>query len=236
MVLDRQDHLPSDRLLNAAHRKSDIPRCPPALPGLENVQRFFDPGIGAWVAKVLPGEYYITANHEVVSTILGSCVSVCIRDTATAIGGINHFMLPEDQSGGRSGWLDPCADVATRYGYYAIERLLNELKNLGASHERLEAKIVGGGRMLANMADLGAKNIEFARRYLAAEGLRVVAEDVGGFCPRRILYFPQDGRLLVRRLHSLNAQAIAERERRYLTAVNDNARGNDVELFEVESK
>ncbi len=203
----------------------------PALKGFEHVQRYWDPNTNAWTAKILPGEYFVTTHDETITTVLGSCISACIRDNVLGCGGMNHFMLPEDNSVGKNSWMDGADGLSTRYGSYAMESLINELMKLGARRERLEVKIFGGGKILPAMTDVGAKNIAFARGFLNIEGFKIAAEDVGEIYPRRIVYFPKTGRVMVKRLQALDADAIANRETQYRNTLAKKPVGDDVELF-----
>ena len=211
-------------------RAATHPR-PPVSPGFDHVQRNWDPGLKSWAAKILPGEYYVTSHDEAITTILGSCISACIRDPALCIGGMNHFMLPEDTSSGTSSWLDPTAGMSTRYGSFAMESLINDLMKQGGKRERLEIKLFGGGCILTSMTDVGARNIEFVRKWLKMEGLRITVQDVGDVYPRRVVYFPATGKVLVKRLRSLDGKSIGEREQQYLVNLRQKPEGNDVELF-----
>jgi chemotaxis protein CheD len=204
---------------------------PPALKGFERIRRTWNPAYRQWSAKILPGEFFVTRHDEVISTILGSCISACIRDPKLRVGGMNHFMLPEDKSGGKSSWLDGDSGLSTRYGSFAMESLLNELMKLGAERGRLEVKLFGGGRILSSMTDVGARNIEFARGFLRLEGFRIAAEDLGENCPRHVDYFPHTGRVMMKRLRSLDAQAIGSRETEYRRRLVEEAPADDVELF-----
>lgn len=219
--------------MERAVHSSATPR-PPAIAGFEDIHRFWDPATSRWTAKVLPGEFYVTRHDEAISTVLGSCISACIRDRRLGCGGMNHFLLPEDSGGSGSAdhWMDPATGLATRYGTHAMECLINELLKLGARREQLEIKLFGGGRILASMTDVGAHNAAFVRAYLRSEGLAVAAEDLGDIYPRRIIYFPDTGRVRVRRLQPLDATGIAERERRYQGDLARHSGGGDVELFE----
>lgn len=215
-----------------ATRAAQTPR-PNAVQGFERIQRYWDPSLEHWNAKILPGEYYVTRSDEVITTVLGSCISACIRDPSAKVGGMNHFMLPEDASGGSGNrWLDPVAGLATRYGSHAMESLINELLKLGANRGRFEIKLFGAGRILASVTDVGARNIDFVHQYLKTEGLRSMAEDLGDIYPRRVAYFPTSGKVKVRRLRPLEATAIAERERKYMTDIRTHSDGGDVELFD----
>jgi chemotaxis protein CheD len=214
-----------------AARTASAPK-PHAVSGFDKIQRFWDPALVHWNAKILPGEYYVTRHEEAITTVLGSCISACIRDPAAKVGGMNHFMLPEDSSTGDGNrWLDPVAGLATRYGSHAMESLINELLKLGGSRSRFEIKLFGAGRILASVTDVGARNIEFVHNYLKTEGLRSIAEDLGDIFPRRIAYFPATGKVKVRRLRPLEATAIAEAERQYMTDIGAKD-GGDVELFD----
>jgi chemotaxis protein CheD len=122
--------------------------------------------------------------------------------------------------------------MSTRYGSFAMESLINDLMKLGGRRERLEIKLFGGGNILTSMTDVGARNIEFVRKWLKMEGLRIAVQDVGDVYPRRVVYFPATGRVLVKRLRSLDGKSIAEREQQYLVNLRQKPEGNDVELFD----
>jgi len=206
---------------------------PPSLPGFSHIQRFWDPENACWTVKILPGEYYVTRGEEAVSTVLGSCVSACVRDPVRNVGGMNHFMLREDATVGPNNWLDPAVGLSTRYGSYAMESLINDLLKLGAVRERLEIKLFGGGRILAGMTDVGDRNINFIRNFIKIEGLSIAAEDMGGTQPRKVIYFPTNGRVKMRRLRQVENRVISHHEKLYLESIgNKAAGGGDVELFD----
>lgn len=186
--------------------------------------RFRDRQFDIDAVKLLPGEYYASADDIMLVTVLGSCVSACIRDPLLHVGGMNHFMLPESEMTGGTG--------SARYGGYAMEVLINELIKRGAARSRLEAKVFGGGNVLKGftVANVGARNIEFVRSYLAAERISIVAEDLGDTCPRKIHYFPFTGRALVKRLTS-NVGGELNQERAYSTRLKKQPVEGDIELF-----
>ena len=218
----------SSRLLN---RVAGRPK-PPAVSGFDGIQRYWDPANDCWMAKILPGEYYVTREAEAVTTVLGSCISACIRDPQVGCGGMNHFMLPEETAGGSSSWNAADGGASTRYGSYAMESLVNELLKLGARRDRFEVKLFGGGRILPSMTDVGKRNIAFAQEFLKLEGFKVAAQDVGDVYPRRIVYFPATGRVLLRHLRAIDSKAIASRETQYRQTLDKSTAGNDVELFD----
>src|SRR5215467_13784309 len=202
---------------------------PPSLPGFDHIQRFWDPDNACWTVKILPGEYYVTRGEEAVSTVLGSCISACVRDPMKNVGGMNHFMLPEDASTGPNNWLDPAIGLATRYGSYAMESLINDLLKLGATRERLEIKLFGGGRILQGMTDVGERNISFIKSYIQLENLRVAAEDMGGTQPRKVIYFPASGRCKLRKLPPVENRTISHHEQLYRESLKSKvADGGDV--------
>jgi chemotaxis protein CheD len=194
-------------------------------------RHYFDREFGLSAVKLLPGEYYVTSKAMVLTTVLGSCVSACVRDSTAGIGGMNHFMLPEDADPASR---DPGA--AMRYGAYAMEVLLNELFKAGARRERLEAKVFGGGAVLANMTllNIGERNADFVLRYLELEQVRIAAQDLRGRLPRRINYFPETGRVTVRKLRQQDDALLVQQEEQELAQALLRQRGrNKVELFDT---
>lgn len=204
--------------------------CPPlALPGFEHVRRSWNNTYESYAARILPGEYYVTKNNEGVYTTLGSCISACIRDKVSGIGGMNHFMLPA--SADMDGWKSTSLSAATRYGNFAMEHLINDILKNGGKRQNLEVKLFGGGRILKNMTDVGMRNINFVHDYIQTEGLTVAAEDMGDIYPRMVVYFPASGKVKVKRLRSLHNNTIVEEEIRYLKTVESRPVSGDIELF-----
>lgn len=201
---------------------------PKALKGFENINRYWDKSRGTWGAKIMPGQYYVTIADEIISTVLGSCIAVCIRDKKLGIGGMNHFMLPV--SGEDSVELSKSNDAA-RYGNYAMEHLINDILKNGGRRQFLELKIFGGGKILSNMTDVGARNIEFIHEYVKTEGFTVLAEDTGDIYPRKVIYHPASGKAHVKRLKSMHNDTVVVRERTYMKDINQKPVQGDIELF-----
>jgi chemotaxis protein CheD len=204
---------------------------PPPLPGFEHVRRSWNPQFQSYIARILPGEFYVTRHKEGVATTLGSCISACVRDTVLGIGGMNHFMLPATDFSDLSMLGAANLSDATRYGNFAMEHLINEIMRNGGRRQNLEVKVFGGGRIIKGMTDIGLANIAFVRDYLAMEGLEVIAEDVGDIYPRMVVFFPATGVAKVKRLPSLHNDVIAEEERRYIDSLKKAPVTGDVELF-----
>jgi chemotaxis protein CheD len=194
-----------------------------------HIHRRFDARVHAVVATLHPGDYYVATDGEMISTVLGSCVSACIRDARLRVGGMNHFMLPVDRSE-RSGAWGSTASASTRFGNVAMERLINEILKRGGCRADLEVKLVGGGKVLDALTDVGARNIRFVKEYVQAEGFRVVGEDLGDLYPRKVLYDPASGNAQVKRLARSDGRVVAD-ETRYMRDIDGTPVGGDIELF-----
>ncbi len=212
----------------AQNSKIITPSLPKTLPGFESINRFWDRTREISTAKILPGEFYVTARNEAVVTVLGSCVSACIRDPVFGVGGMNHFMLPKNAPNG--GW-DKDGGISTRYGNVAMEQLINEILKNGGARKNLEVKIFGGGRILSQMTDIGLKNINFVRAFIKTEGLKLVSEDVGDICPRKVHYYPRSGKVLVKKLRSLHNDTVSAREQAYLRNLEAKPVDGEIDLF-----
>ena len=193
-------------------------------------RRIFDPRIGMYAVRLQPGECYATAAHdETIVTVLGSCVAACIRDPHTGYGGMNHFMLPESETGEWSG-----VSAALRYGNHAMEMLINAVLKSGCARQYMEIKMFGGANLNEGPSKVGSKNASFALSYLENEGLRSIATDLGGTHPRVIHYVPSTGgakRIFRKRIEE--DQIIVESERRYKAKLNVAPPSEgDVELFD----
>ena len=196
------------------------------LPGFEHISRYWDDNLKVVTARIQPGELYVSRHDEMINTVLGSCISACISDLSAGIGGMNHFMLPDEGTTG-SGF----GAQAARYGLHAMEQLINTIMKHGGDRRNLQVKIFGGGRMIAKMGDVGARNIKFIHNYLREEGLSILAEDVGAIYPRKVNYFPLTGRVLMKRLRPLHNQTIADREIEVMQKQVEKPRSHDVEFF-----
>lgn len=190
---------------------------------------YFDRTFDCEAAKISPGEYYYTDKSMVIVTVLGSCVSACIRDSITGIGGMNHFMLPDSAKADK----DSPVSESMRYGTYAMEVLINQLLRNGARRENLEAKIFGGGNVLRSFTtnNVGDRNASFVRKYLKDEGIRVTGEDLLDIYPRKVYFFPKTGKVLVKKLKQLNNYTLVKREEAYSSKLKTNDVGGDIDLF-----
>jgi chemotaxis protein CheD len=192
---------------------------------------FYDPVTASWTVKVPMGKFYLTTRaDEVLVTVLGSCVSACIRDVQTGVGGMNHFMLASDTAG---QWGND--QKSTRYGNFAMEKLINELIKAGCPRDRMEVKVFGGGNVTDTRNQIGTQNAEFVLRYLEEEGLSCAARDLGGPYPRRIQYFPSTGRVVRKLLTGGDRELIVREESEYLKGLTTKATAGEVQLFGAKS-
>lgn len=208
----------------------DTATLPPLIANeFQNINRYWDVSLEQFVAKITPGQYYVSGAGETVVTVLGSCISACVRDPVTGIGGMNHFMLPRDL--GRDEWGNRILSSGTRYGNVAMERLINVILKNGGKRERLECKLFGGARVLNLDSDIGQQNITFINEYVRIEGVKVEACDLGGPYPRKVIYFPATGRVRVKKLQSMNEAVLQMRERAYIKRLEQSPIAAEVTLF-----
>ena len=193
-------------------------------------RRFYDSTQAAWMVKVLPGEFYVTADpEEVLVTVLGSCVSACIRDPQMRIGGMNHFMLVQNKLGQRGAWGNELESA--RFGNFAMEKLINGMIKRGCARERMEIKVFGGANVTSARNEIGTENSDFVLRYLAEEGLACAAQDLRGPYPRRIVYFPMTGRVVRRLLTGRDQETALREESDYASSLGMRKPSLDVQLF-----
>ncbi len=176
-----------------------------------HIRRMRDERYPHEIATIMPGEYFVSQVPMIVRTVLGSCVSACVRDPLSGVGGMNHFMLPVPAGDGRSdSW-----GASARYGCYAMELLIGEILKRGGCRDRLEVKVFGGGRIYDSHLDIGAANVAWVLNYLERKGFRPVTTDLGDLYPRKIYYFTESGRVLLKKTDRLESRTIFEREERY---------------------
>lgn len=189
---------------------------------------YYDRTFDCDAAKILPGEYYYTGKNMLIVTVLGSCVSACIRDRITGLGGMNHFMLPD--GGGDAG--SPVS-ASMRYGTFAMEILINDLLKAGARRENLEAKVFGGGAVLRGFTamNVGQRNAEFVMQFLKTERIPVLAEDLNDIHPRKVYFFPKTGKVLVKKLMQTQNDTVAKRELDYARRLKVEPVGGEIDLF-----
>ena len=181
--------------------------------------------------SVHPGAWAIE-NERPLSTLLGSCVAVCLFDPALRIGGLNHFMLP-DMGRSRNGDVDSLLS-----GNFAMEALLNALLVKGAKKVRLQAKAFGGGTIIdtdGGSLSIGMRNANFTKEWLVREGIPLVSSDFLGPWSRKVLFLPSNGEAFCKRLvtNMAAADVIAREERAYAQSLRQQPKAVEkkIELF-----
>lgn len=198
---------------------------PPQLAQFRHIRRSWDVHRKMHVANIHPGELYITEKHELISTLLGSCIAVCMRDKFKGIGGMNHFRLPT-RKGRVSNGMD------TNYGIYAMEMLINEIMKHGGKKHHLECAVFGGGNVIQNMtSDIGGKNIDFVMSFLKKESIPVIHRDVGHTNAQKVYYHPMTGfySSVVQGMSSLVGVKKAEQE--YVERINKEVEESTLTYF-----
>jgi chemotaxis protein CheD len=180
------------------------------------MNRYYDSHFKKEVVTIYPGEYYSTTGTEMISTVLGSCVSIVLYDTVAKVGGINHFMLARDTS------LDEDAEkkLMGKFGEYAIDLLINDIIKKGGVLSRLEAKVFGGGNifnMNASQNQVGDTNSKFAFEFLKKLNIPVVKSDTGGVNPRKIFFDPETFKVLMKYINNrhIDGNSLEEKEKKY---------------------
>lgn len=185
-----------------------------------------DPETGRKTIKLFTGDWHVSHSNsnEMLMTILGSCISACIRDPLLGIGGMNHFLVP------KAGKADVAA-MSTRFGVNAMEQLLNGIYKLGGHRDRLEIKVFGGGNVTGHFRNIGSANADFVRDFLKKESFRIFAEDMEGDLPRRLHYFPDTGKVMLRKLRRAEDNVVVEYEKRFQKTLIAQPDSGDVDLF-----
>ena len=175
------------------------------------------------------GEYYASNESEVIHTVLGSCVAVCLFDPYSQTGGMNHILLP--------GKADMRVfDNSARYGINAMELLINNLMELGAKRIRLKAKVFGGAHVISTISEkngMGPKNVEFVEEFLKCESIEILASDVGGVESRKIFFFTDTGEVLLKRIPPVLQRKVLEQEKAAKSVISRNSdKAGEITLFE----
>jgi chemotaxis protein CheD len=181
------------------------------------VRRFYSEKLKKTLIFLTAGEYFATQDGEVLYTVVGSCIATCIYDKGKKVAGMNHFLLP--------GMVRPdemlSSDVG-RYGMFAMELLIGELIKLGARRNQLQAKLFGGGNVLQfrkGDGDVTGSNIRFAKKFLELEGIPTVKEDLGGDRGRKILFFSDTNRVLLKRFDTKKERLFVRSEETYKSKI-----------------
>lgn len=197
------------------------------IKGFEHYNKYYDNALKSQVVKISPGDYYITDQDEIITTVLGSCISACIRDVRMGIGGMNHFMIPVKCP----HTSHPQQDMDTRYGTYAMEHLINDIFKYGGSRKNLEIKLFGAGNVLVGSGNVGDMNIKFVREFIHTEGYKISSENLGGDNPRKINYSPISGKVMMKKLPVTSISQVQKIEEELQNKVENTVVAGEIDLF-----
>lgn len=187
------------------------------------MNNYFDNHFNKKIVTIYPGEFYTSSGPEMISTVLGSCISIALFDLEKGIGGLNHFMLAKDNS------IEDEKEsnrLMGRFGEYAIELLIDDIVKKGAERAKLQAKVFGGSNVFNLPANTGAQvgevNIKFAFDYLQQKGIPVVTSNTGGVYPRKIFFDPVSSKVFLKHIQNSNIDKsqLESKEESYLKELN----------------
>ncbi|HNX58736.1 MAG TPA: chemotaxis protein CheD [Spirochaetota bacterium] len=184
---------------------------------------------GKKTLNILPGDYAISREDIVITTVLGSCISVCFYSDRSPYCGMNHFMLPESRTEKSAGSI--MHSDAAFYGINAMEQVINALLKNNVRKEDIRAKVFGGGNVIAvnvGKKTVGDQNIEFAFEFLKTENIPITACSVGGDFARKIFFHVKTKDVYMTRLGSGSNTHIIEEEKSLL---NRGIHMEDITLF-----
>jgi len=160
---------------------------------------------------------------------MGSCIAACVWDSVAHVGGMNHFMVPQNVHG------DDSPEVAGRYGSWAMERLIKTMMKQGAHRASMQAKIFGGAQVMNGLATLnvGERNTRFVQEWLNTEGIPLVSADVLDTCARKVVFFPTVGKAVVKRLKNIQPTdgVVQESGHGNVVVVAQDANGGVIDIF-----
>ncbi len=181
------------------------------IPQFRHIKRYWDPSRHIYVAQICPGEVYVTKQHELISTLLGSCIAVCMRDAHSKVGGMNHFKLPHGHN----------AKIDTNYGIHAMELLINEILKNGGQRAHLTCEVFGGGNVVSSLSSsIGDKNIAFVTSFLRQERIHISHQDTGKSGAQQVYYHPMSGNTFAIEKKDMSQEALKKAEALYLKKVN----------------
>jgi chemotaxis protein CheD len=186
-----------------------------------------------------PGEYYVSQEDVVISTILGSCISACIYDPVSRIAGMNHFLLSNKRY---SKDMQVCLSEAGRYGVNAMELIINDMLKLGAKRKNFRAKAFGGSSLLGggcrpdSFLCVGDVNCRFIVEFLNNEGIPLVASNLGGNFGRVIRFSSSDYSVLMRRIRKTILPKLVKDERKFwLNSLKSQAKVAEPEIWGLDT-
>lgn len=184
---------------------------------------YFDNHFKKNIVTIHPGEYFSSKEDVLISTVLGSCISIVLFDTNACFGGMNHFLLAYDGSDKAD---ESVLHSAGEYGEYSVELLINDMLKKGADKKNLIAKIFGGSNMFCAdeskaSENIGRANMCFAFSYLEKQNIPIATSDVGNVLPRKIFFEPKTSKVFLKKIIVSNNEqnSICKEESSYLDII-----------------
>lgn len=138
-----------------------------------------------------PSALFVKKEGHMVTTVLGSCVAICLYDKVKQVGGINHYMLP---------FWNGRELASPKYGNIAIESLVKKMEILGSSRINMIAKVFGGANQLNHNSGVGERNFQIAKEMLEDYNIKIVAKSIGGHNGRKINFNTSTGEVFMKNI------------------------------------
>lgn len=157
------------------------------------MHKSYDYKLKSYIVNIYAGECYIGGENEIISTVLGSCVAICLHDVKLQIGGMIHYLLPLANK--KKTLIKPL-----NFGDKSFDFLIESLLKKGANEKNLVAKIFGGANVISIEIEnkIGELNIIYAKKMLEKRNIKVLSEDVGGVLSRKIFFFPGKNKVFLK--------------------------------------
>ena len=190
---------------------------PPLEPPYDMVTRYIDPHTGLATAKLVPGQLFVGGTRDCITTVVGSCLTVCMHEPRARCGGMLQFLLPCQRSPAPSRTVG--LDASERYAYFALEALVDALQLRGARRANMVVKLFGAAQVDPELAESSRETIRQVRDYLRVERMAVEGADTGLLQARKIVFHPGEGRVRLKKLGELPNDTLPRREREYYARV-----------------
>jgi chemotaxis protein CheD len=187
---------------------------PPIDPQFEGVTRYVDPYTGCATAKLLPGQFFVGGERDCITTVVGACLTVCLYDASAGFGGMLQLLLPAPA--GRTGTMAaPGFDAVEREAFVRMEALVTSIERAGGRRERVAAKLFGAAVIDPEMSESARETLRLVRDYLRTANIREESADTGLLQARKVMFYPAEGRVRLKKLGDLPNDTLPRREREY---------------------
>jgi chemotaxis protein CheD len=194
------------------------------------MHKYFDQKHKKNIIIISPGEYYSTNEDEIIQTVLGSCISVCLYSESYFLTGMNHFMLPE------SVLSETVFHTSSgRYGMYAMELLIADFIKNDIPTSQICAKVFGGSNLLGerkNKDSIASSNIKFIIDFLNKEKIPIISSHLGGNKARKIMFYTRSKKVQMKEIVKSEQKIVIDEEIRYNKKIIEDTDKRDVIFFD----